>query len=545
MTFDAPLLLILSPVLALAFGVGAWLARRRRIELARAWSSSLGRFARARGGWAPVVVGVAALLAVIGLAGPRSGRTEVKTETRALSLVFAVDISRSMLAEDVTPSRLQRAAREARRLIQDLEGDRLGLIAFAGRSYILAPLTVDGGAVRMYLDGLDPDLASEGGTSLGSVLNQGSQLLSAATDAADRVMVVFTDGEGHDTLPEAVAQAEALKEAGVRLIVVAEGRALPIRIPIRDSAGTLLEYKQDAEGNVVRTQRRDDVLRAIVDAAEGTLVPSELPDQAGAVRDLVAAMKRSPTAATQTADLVPRAWMPALAALLLILGYTLARPGPALIGIGGILLLAAPASAQRSTPGARAMAAGDPGRAAAEFLKETRGSARDTAFYNAGTAALEARRFEVARGALTEAAKSLDPDLRYRALYNLGLAGLLAAETDTAKRQETLVEAAERLREALLLQPSSARAKWNLELATRRQPPPPSGGGGGGGGKPPSGGGPTQPPSEANRPQPPDQGLSRGQAEQILNSMERRERQTRAEQQRRLRGSAASGAKDW
>jgi Ca-activated chloride channel homolog len=545
MTFDAPLLLILSPLLALAFGVGAWLARRRRIELARAWSSSLGRFARARGGWAPVVVGVAALLAVIGLAGPRSGRTEVKTETRALSLVFAVDISRSMLAEDVTPSRLQRATREARRLIQDLEGDRLGLIAFAGRSYILAPLTVDGSAVRMYLDGLDPDLASEGGTSLGAVLNQGSQLLSAATDAADRVLVVFTDGEGHDTLPEVVAQAEALKEAGVRLIVVAEGRALPIRIPIRDSAGTLLEYKQDPEGNVVRTQRRDDMLRAIVDAAEGTLVPSELPDQAGAVRDLVAAMKRSPTAATQTADLVPRAWIPALAALLLILGYTLARPGPALIGIGGILLLATPASAQRSTPGARAMAAGDPGRAAAEFLKETRGSARDTAFYNAGTAALEARRFDVARGALTEAAKSLDPDLRYRALYNLGLAALLAAEADTAKRQETLGEAAERLREALLLQPSSARAKWNLELATRQQPPPPSGGGGGGGGKPPSGGGPAPPQPEPSRPQPPDQGLSRSQAEQILNSMERRERQTRAEQQRRLQGSSASGVKDW
>ena len=71
-----------------------------------------------------------------------------------------------MLAEDVAPSRLQRAGREARRLIQDLEGDRLGLIAFAGRSYILAPLTVDGGAVRMYLDALDPDLASEGGTNL-------------------------------------------------------------------------------------------------------------------------------------------------------------------------------------------------------------------------------------------------------------------------------------------------------------------------------------------------------------------------------------------
>jgi Ca-activated chloride channel homolog len=544
MTFDAPLLLFLSPILALAFGFATWLARQRRVKLARSWSPSLGRFARARGGWAPLVLGLGALLAVIGLAGPRSGRSEVKTETRALNLVFALDISRSMLAEDVAPSRLQRATREARRLIQDLEGDRLGLIAFAGRSYILAPLTVDGSAVRMYLDGLDPDLASEGGTSLGPVLSQGTQLLSAATDAADRVLVVFTDGEAHDTLPEAIAQAEALKEAGVRLIVVAEGRALPTRIPIRDAGGTLLEYKQDDEGNVVRTQRRDDVLRAVVDAAEGTLVPSELPDQAGAVRDLVAAMKRSPTAETRTADLVPRAWIPVLGALLLLLGYTLVRPGPALVGLGGILLLSTPAPAQRPDAGARAMSAGDPARAAAEFLREARGSSRDTAFYNAGTAALEAKRFDVARGALTEAAKSLDPDLRYRALYNLGLIGLLAAEADTTKRQELLGQASDRLREALLLQPSSARAKWNLELATLRQPPP-SGGGGGGGGTPPSGGGAGQQTAEPNRPPPPEQGLSRSQAEQILNSMERRERETRADQQRRLRGSAAGGVKDW
>jgi tetratricopeptide (TPR) repeat protein len=192
------------------------------------------------------------------------------------------------------------------------------------------------------------------------------------------------------------------------------------------------------------------------------------------------------------------------------------------------------------------MAAGDPSRAASEFLKETGGSSRDTAFYNAGTAALQAKRFDVARGALTEAAKSLDPALRYRALYNLGVAGLRAAEADTTKRTELLGEAADRLREALLLQPSSQRAKWNLELAEHRQPPPPpsSGGGGGGGGKPPSsgGGGST---SEPTAPEPQRPGLSRSQAEQILNSMERRERETRAEQQRRLQGDAAGGEKDW
>jgi Ca-activated chloride channel family protein len=541
MMFDTPLLLLLAPVLGLALGFAAWLGRGRRIRLARRWSPALGRLARSRGTWAPLVLGLVGLAAVVALAGPRWGRTQIRTESRALSLVFAVDISRSMLAEDAAPNRLQRAVREARRLIQDLEGDRLGLIAFAGRSYILSPLTVDGGAIRMYLDALDPDLASEGGTNLSSVLAQGAQLLGATTDAADRVLVLFTDGEAHDTLTDVVRQAEALKEAGVHLIVVAEGGASPARIPVRDSAGALVEYKRDDEGTVIQTQRRDDVLHAVVEAAEGTLVPAETADQGGAVRDLVAAMKRSPTSATRTADLVPRAWIPALVAALLLLGYTLARPGPALIGLAGVLLLARPAEAQRPSAGGRALAAGDPTRAAAEFLREaSAGRARDTAFYNAGTAALEAGRLDVARGALAQATKSLDPALRYRALYNLGLAGLLAARADTSRQEELLEDAIDRLRQALLLQPASARAKWNLELAERRRPPPPSGGGGGA--PPPPSGGAQSP--EQRPEQPGQKALSQSQAEQILNSMERRERMTREEQQRRME-SSSGGVKDW
>jgi len=542
MIFDAPLLLFMAPLLGAALGFAAWLGRRRRIRLARRWSPALGRLARARGAWAPLVLGLVGLAAVVALAGPRWGRTEIRTESRALSLVFAVDISRSMLAEDVQPNRLQRAIRESRRLIQDLQGDRLGLIAFAGRSYILAPLTVDGGAIRMYLDALDPDLASEGGTTLSSVLAQGTQLLGATSDAADRVLVLFTDGEAHDTLPGIVRQAAALKEAGVRLIVVGEGGAGPTRIPIRDSTGALVEYKRDDEGTVIQTQRRDDILRAMADAAEGTLIPSEARDQAGAVRSLVSAFKRSPTSATRTADLVPRAWIPGLIAALLLLAYTIARPGPALVGLAGLLLLARPATAQRPTAGARALAAGDPTRAAAEFLKEAgAGRAKDTAFYNAGTAALEAGRLEVARGALAEAAKSLDPGLRYRALYNLGLASLLTALGDTTRRDEMLDDATDRLRQALLLQPSSARAKWNLELAERRRPPTPPQAGGGAGTPPPAGG-PQSPQQKPPEPQPRD--LTQSQAEQILNSMERRERETREEQQRRMQ-SSAGGVKDW
>jgi len=543
-TFEAPLLLALAPLVAAAVAALAWFARRRRVRLARSWSAALGRLARSRARRGPAILAAAALLAGVALAGPRGGRARTTTETRALDLVIAVDISRSMLAEDASPNRLQRAVREARRLVQDLAGDRIGLIAFAGRSYILTPLTVDGSAVQMYLDGLDPDLASEGGTGLAPVLQQGGQLLAAGGDGSDRVLVVFTDGEAHDTLPEVVAQAQALRARNVRLVLVAEGGAAPTRIPVRDSLGNLIEYKLDAQGQVVRTQRRDDILRAVADAADGTVVPADVPDQAGAVKRLVSALKRSPVTETRVSDLLPRAWVPILAAALLLLAFTLLARGPALVAVAGLMLAQDRAAAQRPAPGDRALAAGDSVRAASEYLRQAaRGSARDTAFYDAGTAALAARRYDVARGALAEAAKSPDPALRYRALYNLGTAALLESERDSARRDELLDEATTNLRNALLLQPGSARAKWNLELALRRKPPRAGGGGGGGGGgSPPSAGGGQQarPPEPGAAPQ----GLTQAEAEQILNSMERQERATRAEQQRRFRGGAG-GIKDW
>jgi tetratricopeptide (TPR) repeat protein len=176
------------------------------------------------------------------------------------------------------------------------------------------------------------------------------------------------------------------------------------------------------------------------------------------------------------------------------------------------------------------------------FLEEVRaGRAPDTAYYNAGTAALRAGRYDVARGALTEATKSLDPGLRYRALYNLGLAAMLEAQADSSRGDALLPQAVEHFQEALQLQPGSPRAKWNLELAQRRRPPP-SGGGGGAGTPPPSPSAPQQQPSQS-RPEP--EPLSQAQAEQILNSMERQERQTRADQIRRMQGGTGGGVKDW
>jgi Ca-activated chloride channel homolog len=541
MIFDYPLLLLLAPLVALAIGLIATLGRRRRVTKAMAWSPVTGEAARKSGRWSPLLFAIIGLLAMVAVAGPRGGSTSVTTESRALSVAIAMDISRSMLAEDATPSRLQRATREARRLIQDLGGDRIGLLAFAGRSYILSPLTVDGAALMLFLDALSPDLASQGGTGLAGALRQGGELLSASDEAADRVLIVFTDGEGHDTLSDVVAQSRQLKQLGIRLVLVAEGGTKPARIPVRDSTGAITEYQTDDEGHEILTTRRDDILQAISDAAEGSIVPAQLPDQAGAVRDLLSAFARAPSRETRTADLLPLAWIPVVGALLLLGLHTVFRRTAALVGIAGVLL-ASRAEAQRLSPGERALAGGHSAVAADLLLKGLTKGASDTAAYNAGTAALAAGRHDEARAVLERASHSLDPDLRYRALYNLGVNALAAAKADSSARDSLYAEAAEHLKEALVLSPRSERAKWNLELAQRYRPPP-SGGSA-----------PNQPPPQGGQqPPPPKSGqsgggerpnLSQSQADEILGSVEREERNTRERHMARNK-SNVHAVKDW
>src|SRR5258708_26733109 len=231
MTFDAPIVLALAPFGGGAVWFAAAWARRVRLRRAALWSEETVRRAIASGRLGPTALALAAFLGVVALAGPRWGEEQIVAATRGLSAVIAIDISRSMLAEDATPSRLGRALREARRLVQDLDGDRVGLIAFAGSSYILSPLSRDGSARTLYLDALDPDVASQGGTALAPPLRQAAELLRPGSDLADRALIVFTDGEPHDTLPAVLEQAQQLHAAGIRLILIAEGGRSPTRIP--------------------------------------------------------------------------------------------------------------------------------------------------------------------------------------------------------------------------------------------------------------------------------------------------------------------------
>ena len=557
MTFDAPIVVALSPLVAVAVWFAAAWARRARIRRAAAWSEQTARIARAAGRLGSGTLALAAGLAAVALAGPRWGEEKIVTETRGLNLVIAVDISRSMLAEDASGSRLARALREARRLVQDLDGDRLGLVAFAGTSYILSPLSVDGPALTLYLDALDPEVASEGGTALAPALAQGAELLRASPEIADRVLVVFTDGEAHDSLASAAREGRRLSELGIHLIIVAEGGRDPARIPVRDERGALVAWQRDADGNVIETAREDAVLGAVADAAQGTLVAAELPDQAGAVRDLVASYKRATATESRTQRGRPRAWIPLLFALVLLGAQTATRRTAALAAL--TLFVAVPAGAQEAPVPARPRSAaekawdrGNAAQAALAYLAEL--AARqddDTAWYNAGAAALASGDADAARASLARAAASLDPDVRFRSLYNLGLLALAQARADTANREAHLADAERAYREALLLRPRHLPAKWNLELVTRmhrssasrpnpRPSPTPSGGG-----APPdqtrgSGAAPPPPPGSAS-----GGGLSEAQADQVLRSIGQEELRTRRDRAGRNRRAVAAGVKDW
>jgi len=272
-----------------------------------------------------------------------------------------------------------------------------------------------------------------------------------------------------------------------------------------------------------------------------------LPDQAGAVRDLVASYRRARASESRTEQSRRRAWLPLLLAVGMLVAQAASRRTAALVGLATACLVALPArNVAQQPPLPRSLAEKawdrhDLRRARVAYLAELAARRKeDAAWYNAGTAALADSDAETARASLAHAAASLDPDLRFRALYNLGLLALQQADDDSAGRDAHLADAERAYREALLLRPRDRAAKWNLELAVRHRggssqnKAPPSGGGGSG----PSGGGARSSGGAQG-------GLSPAQAEQLLRSIGHEELKTRRDRTGLMRHPAEPGVKDW
>lgn len=205
----------------------------------------------------------ALLLILIALADPQVGTRMEEVKREGIDLVIAVDVSNSMLAKDIAPSRLEKAKHEVRTLLDMLEGDRVALVAFAGKAVVECPLTLDYGATEIFLDVMDPDLISQPGTSLGAAI-QTSLKAFGEESRAGRAILLITDGEDHEAQVDAAVKAA--KEKGIIIHAVGIGSPQGTPIPVGDQGG---DFKKDRQGNVVVTQLDEATLQQIASETGG------------------------------------------------------------------------------------------------------------------------------------------------------------------------------------------------------------------------------------------------------------------------------------
>jgi Ca-activated chloride channel family protein len=264
-------MLYLLWLLPLTAGLFIYAARRRQAALRIFMTAGmLERIPNPSTGWKyfwQACVLILALAAIIfALARPAWNRHDVVIKRSGRDVVFLLDVSHSMLAEDLAPNRLAQAKMAIMDTVAELQGDRVGLVAFAGNAVVKCPLTLDYGFFRMALENIGPDSVNRGGTMIGDALR--TVLSEVFDDQAKQYkdVILITDGEDHDSFP--VEAAKAAGEKGVRLIVIGlgdekEGR----RIPIRDAKGrkSFLKYK----GHEVWTKLDADSLRKMAKATPG------------------------------------------------------------------------------------------------------------------------------------------------------------------------------------------------------------------------------------------------------------------------------------
>ena len=271
--FAAPAFLALCLVAALlgAFALSLALHRRKRMRglIAERLATSLTPGISV---WRPAVrngLGSAALLFFgLALAQPQCGSKSELAKKRGIDVVVALDASKSMLARDVQPSRLERAKLELTTLLDELKGDRVGIVAFAGEAFIQCPLTGDYSAAKLFLRAVEPAQMPQGGTDVGAALALARQLLETADRGAkERVVVLLSDGE--DLGGEALDAAQALGEAGIQVFAVGVGSETGEPIPVFDRKGAFASYQKDAQGETVMSRLDRAGLTAVAEATGG------------------------------------------------------------------------------------------------------------------------------------------------------------------------------------------------------------------------------------------------------------------------------------
>jgi len=218
----------------------------------------------------------AILLFLIALARPQIGTKLEEVKRSGLDIFVAVDVSLSMQAEDIKPSRLAKAKHEVSSLISRLEGDRIGLIVFAGEAFVQCPLTLDYGAARMFLDIIDPSLIPVQGTAIGEAITKAAASF-VQQERKHKVLILITDGE--DTVTDPMEAAKLAEKEGIVIYTVGIGSPQGVPIPLFDQRGNRIGFKKDSDGNVVTSKLNPLMLEKIALQTNGKYYqasPSEM-----------------------------------------------------------------------------------------------------------------------------------------------------------------------------------------------------------------------------------------------------------------------------
>ncbi len=482
MTFSEPnmlFLLWLLPVLAVVMAYGR--SRRKRLLQEFVGGRLLQHLApgvsEGRRAVKSGMLLVCLLLLALALAGLNYGHEWRSVERRGVSLMVALDCSRSMLATDVAPNRLERAKREIVDLLGMLQGDQVGLTAFAGTAFVQCPLTMDYAGFTIFLDVLAPDFLPVGGTDLAAAVRTAVKGFDPK-DPADKAVLLITDGEptSNEARDEALAAAEEAAAQDIRIYAIGVGSTEPTPIP--DGQGG---YVRDSQGKIAMTRLDEQTLQALAETTGGVYVRSVTGDmdlEAVYVDAIRADLETKALSSGREKIRLDRyRWLLLPAILLLFAEMALSgrrsqrgRTGVLMLALlaftAGSSTLALAGAPAQALEGVQAYESQDYAAAADKLLQAKVEAPDDPAVaYNLGAALYRQERWKEAAAEFAAAFESENPELQTKALYNLG---------NALYRQGQLQQALEQYAKALEVSPDDEDARMNYAFVQKKlqeQPP--------------------------------------------------------------------------
>lgn len=262
--------LIIIPVLVIIFLIGMYWKRRalKKFGDLEVISHLMPFVSSLR----PVIKFIFLILAltslIFALADPQFGSKLEKVKREGVEIMIAVDVSNSMLAEDVEPNRLERTKRAISKMVNQLSNDKIGLVVFAGDAYVQVPLTTDYSAVRMYMSTINTDVVPTQGTAIGSAIEMSIRSFDEESEM-DKALIIITDGENHEG--DAIKVAQEAEEKGITIHTIGMGDPSGSPIPLREENGTKV-YQKDQQGNVVVSKLNEETLERIAAQGNGTYI---------------------------------------------------------------------------------------------------------------------------------------------------------------------------------------------------------------------------------------------------------------------------------